>query len=43
MSDATAAIIICFSMFIFPAERPEILGGPRRKSKYTESSRHAFR
>ena len=34
VSDATAAIIICFSMFVFPSERPEVLGGPRRKSTY---------
>ncbi|XP_065054256.1 Na(+)/citrate cotransporter-like [Rhopilema esculentum] len=31
VSDSTAAVIICFSMFVFPAERPEMFGGPRRK------------
>jgi len=35
VSDATAAIIICFSMFVFPSERPEVLGGPRRKKPHT--------
>lgn len=34
VSDSTAAVIIIFSMFVFPAELPEIFGGPRRRSEF---------
>ena len=30
VTDATAAIVIAFSMFLFPSVRPELFGGPRR-------------
>lgn len=33
VSDSTAAILIVFSMFLFPSERPFILGGKRTRSK----------
>ncbi|XP_065054257.1 Na(+)/citrate cotransporter-like [Rhopilema esculentum] len=35
VSDSTAGVIISFSMFVFPSERPEILGGPRRRKPHT--------
>jgi len=34
VSDSTAGVIISFSMFLFPSERPEILGGPRRSNPH---------
>eukprot|EP00112_Aurelia_sp_Birch-Aquarium-sp1_P007095 Seg1775.1 transcript_id=Seg1775.1/GoldUCD/mRNA.D3Y31 product="Solute carrier family 13 member 3" protein_id=Seg1775.1/GoldUCD/D3Y31 len=34
VSDSTAAILICFSMFLFPSKRPEIFGGPRTKQPH---------
>ena len=33
VSDATAAILVIFSMFLFPSVRPEMFGGKRATGK----------
>ena len=33
VSDATAAILVVFSMFLFPSVRPEMFGGKRATGK----------
>eukprot|EP00794_Sanderia_malayensis_P007051 gene7051-7843_t len=35
VSDSTAGVIICFSMFVFPSVRPQIFGGSRNPKPHT--------